>query len=536
KAKQLQQSDALFPRAAKALREGQRAEAALERALAASRQAAEEYQRRFEGWMRAQAGVLAERLQPLKPCPVCGSLHHPSPARRDDGAPDEAQVKQAQNRRDAAEAQASAAAAEAARARQAICQARASVAEAVDLPEMRDWCAERGRTMPDVGRWRAASEENALEVMDGADFDERTLLELQALCRAFAAELERGAREDQSAAERAEAARRGAETRLEQAKAAQKELERQLELQTRLLRQAEVAFKNAIAQQGFISGRDYRDACAPEADAARWQRQLEEFDGQLALLTHSVTEKRQKWQGVEAVDTQAARGVLQGMDDTCQRLDREIRQLELLHAKNGDYARQLAACRVELDRAQAEYAVLDDLWRTAQGGVAGASKITFENYILQYYFRRVVAAANRRLTRMSDGRFYLADQNRAGEGNRRTGLDLDVMDNQTGRQRDVHTLSGGESFLASLSLALGFSDVVQSSAGGIRLDTLFIDEGFGTLDDETLSRAIGVLQNLADGNCLVGIISHVNALKQRIDRRLTIEKRPDGSHIRQEEA
>lgn len=633
-ARQLREADALFPRAVRAQAERRKAAEALERALAQRQRAAEEYLRLSEGWLRAQAGVLAEQLEKRKPCPVCGSLHHPNPARRSPDAPDEAQVKRAQQRRDAQEAEASAAAAEAARTRQAEAQALEAIARATDLPELRDWCAENGRPLPPLWRGRAPGDpaaqadggapdaegkrsaaavsgmtglpvvkkfgavgstaatrgweaENALRsaiatgsgeagnaiatgsvaatrdaigrhepenaVMAGVavrgangeneaqnatgstmETDARALAELRSACRDFAVALEQGARADQQQAAQAEAAWRGAATRLEQSRAALAELMRQMDVQTTLLRQAEVAFKNAIAQQNFISGKDYRAACAPATDVEKWKEQLDEFDGRLRLLRHSVAEKQQRWQGVELVDTQAARGVLQGLDDARQRLEREIRQKELLHSKNTDYARQLAECIAALKKAQAEYAVLDDLARTAQGGIAGAAKITFENYILQYYFRRVVAAANRRLTRMSDGRFYLAGQSGAGEGNRRTGLDLDVMDNQTGRQRDVHTLSGGESFLASLSLALGFSDVVQSSAGGIRLDTLFIDEGFGTLDDETLSRAVSVLQSLADGNCLVGIISHVGALKQRIDRRLTIEKRPGGSHIRQE--
>lgn len=630
-ARQLREADALFPQAARAQADRQKAAEALERALAQRQRAAEEYLRLSEGWLRAQAGVLAEQLEKHRPCPVCGSLHHPNPARRSPDAPDEAQVKRAQQQRDAREAEASAAAAEAARTRQAEAQALEAIARATDLPELRDWCVENGRALPLLWRGRIpedpaaqaadagmavarrpgssapeaanAGDGRSMEATNGANgiFGEKknvaadsmaatggskaesagtagfmtcqatgghgaedasdsvaatrgatseneaqnatgstmetnacALAELRSACRDFAVALEQGARADQQQAAQAEAAWRGAATRLEQSRAALAELVRQTDVQTMLLRQAEVAFRNAIAQQNFISGKDYRAAYAPAADVEQWKRQLDEFDGQLRLLRHSVAEKQQRWQGVELVDTQAARGVLQGLDDARQRLEREIRQKELLHSKNGDYARQLAECISALERAQGEYAVLDDLARTAQGGVAGAAKITFENYILQYYFRRVVAAANRRLTRMSDGRFYLAGQSGAGEGNRRTGLDLDVMDNQTGRQRDVHTLSGGESFLASLSLALGFSDVVQSSAGGIRLDTLFIDEGFGTLDDETLSRAIGVLQSLADGNCLVGIISHVGALKQRIDRRLTIEKRPGGSHIRQE--
>lgn len=515
-AEQLKKAEAQFPGVLQAQRVRQRAAIALERALAERRQASAEYLRLSEAWMRAQAGVLAETLEEGQPCPVCGSRNHPAPAQRSADSPDEAQVKQAEQRRNGSEAQATRATAESERARTEAEQLQARLKQAIDIPEMRDWCFGAGEVLPETLA------------------DESALRQALRLCRSCAAELKQGAEMDQRAADAVERAYREENQRLDRAGAELEQLKKRLDEQTRRLRQAEAAFQAAIGQQGFTGGKDYREALAPEAEVDRWKRQLDEFDGNLRLAVHSADEKREKWLGVEWVDTQAVRTTLQGLDDACRRLEREAREMQVSQEKNEGYLRQLRNCQMRMEKIQTEFAVLDDLTRTAQGNVIGAAKITFENYILQYYFRRVVSAANRRLTRMSDGRFYLAGKDGGGEGNRRTGLDLDVMDNQTGRKRDVHTLSGGESFLASLSLALGFSDVVQSAAGGIRLDTLFIDEGFGTLDDETLSRAVGVLQSLADGNCLVGIISHVGALKQRIDRRIVIEKTASGSHIRQE--
>lgn len=513
---QLKQADLLFPGAETALDRRRECERRLNGALAAREQAAAEYQRISDAWMRAQAGILAQQLQEGEPCPVCGSKRHPSPAVIGENAPTEAQVKQAQANRDRREKEALAATGDAAQARAEVQRTQAQIAQALDLSAVRLWSSENGVQMPE-GEW-----------------DEDTLIGVRGICRGCAKAIFGAAKADRIAAEQAEQAYRSVQTQLEQARAAAEELLRQAESATLLLRQAEVAFKNALDNFGFISGKDYHDARATEANEKVWKAQLDEYDGRLQLLNHTVAEKREKWQGKELVDTVAVRGMLQGMDDAHKRLEAEIRRQEQLIGRNSECAGRLRQIIERMARLQAEFVQLDDLNRTVQGSIRGEEKFSFETYILQYYFRRVVSAANRRLTRMSDGRFYLTISERPGEGNKKTGLDLDVMDMQTGRLRDVHTLSGGESFLASLSLALGFSDVVQSSTGGVQMDTLFIDEGFGSLDDETLSRAIAVLQSLADGNCLVGIISHVGALKQRIDRKLIIEKRQDGSHIRQE--
>ena len=170
------------------------------------------------------------------------------------------------------------------------------------------------------------------------------------------------------------------------------------------------------------------------------------------------------------------------------------------------------------------YRWMNSLSNTANGGISDKERISFETYVQMSYFERILHRANIRLQKMTNGQYDLI--RRVDELGKRSqvGLDIDVLDHYNGTTRPVNTLSGGEQFKASLSLALGLSDEIQSSAGGVRLDTMFVDEGFGSLDSESLSLAISTLQDLTEGNRLVGIISHVEELKNRIDKQIVVEK------------
>ncbi len=151
-----------------------------------------------------------------------------------------------------------------------------------------------------------------------------------------------------------------------------------------------------------------------------------------------------------------------------------------------------------------------------------------ETYIQMTFFDRIIARANTRFMVMSGGQYELKRRKEAENNRSQTGLDLDVIDHYNGTERSVKTLSGGESFIASLSLALGLSDEIQSSAGGVKLDTMFVDEGFGSLDEDSLDQAMKALTGLAEGNRLVGIISHVSELKNRIDKQIVVTKNQTG--------
>ena len=178
----------------------------------------------------------------------------------------------------------------------------------------------------------------------------------------------------------------------------------------------------------------------------------------------------------------------------------------------------------DLIEVEKKYMWVKALSNTANGNIAGKEKIMLETYIQMNYFDRIITRANTRLMIMTDGQYDLVRRKEALNNKGQSGLDLNVIDHYNGSERSVKTLSGGESFVASLALALGLADEIQASAGGIKLDTMFVDEGFGSLDEEILSKAMKALTSLADGNRLVGIISHVGELKQKIDKQIIVKK------------
>ena len=199
---------------------------------------------------------------------------------------------------------------------------------------------------------------------------------------------------------------------------------------------------------------------------------------------------------------------------------------------NDTIAQNITKADAERRRLEKEYLVIMNLSKTANGELAGQQKLAFEQFVQASYFNQIIAEANKRLAIMTNSRYELLRKENATDNRSQSGLDLDVLDNYTGKVRTVKSLSGGESFKASLTLALGLSDVIQSYAGGVEIDTMFIDEGFGALDAESLEQAIVTLHGLTAGNRLVGIISHVSELKDRIDKKILIQKDMAGSTIK----
>ena len=183
---------------------------------------------------------------------------------------------------------------------------------------------------------------------------------------------------------------------------------------------------------------------------------------------------------------------------------------------------------VKINEVEKKLIMVRSLANTANGTIVGKSKITLETYVQMAYLDRILNRANTRLMVMSNGQYELVRKEDVRDSRSQVGLELDVVDHYNGSVRSVRTLSGGEAFKASLALALGLSEEVQCTSGGIQLDTMFIDEGFGTLDEESLENAIKILNDLGKGNRLIGIISHVNELKERIDKQIIVEKDKDG--------
>lgn len=218
-----------------------------------------------------------------------------------------------------------------------------------------------------------------------------------------------------------------------------------------------------------------------------------------------------------------------------ERREELLRAQKVLHARitaNRQALEHMEQRSAELQKLEEKWAFVQSLSNTANGNLVGKEKIMLETYIQMTYFDRIIRRANLRFLVMTGGQYELKRRREASGSRSQSGLELDVIDHYNGTERSVRTLSGGESFQASLSLALGLSDEVQSSAGGIRLDTMFVDEGFGSLDEESLQQAVRALSSLTEGNRLVGIISHVGELKEKIDRQILVKKdREGGSRV-----
>ena len=247
------------------------------------------------------------------------------------------------------------------------------------------------------------------------------------------------------------------------------------------------------------------------------------------IRTRSAAEqlKRQLEAGPE-IDAEAETARQALATQQRQTLRQQKQQCDSRIAANAPALKSIHQRQAELIALEARYAWVRALSNTANGNLPGKEKIMLETYIQMTYFDQILRRANLRLLVMTDGQYELVRRTEAENNRSQSGLELDVIDHWGGGQRSVKTLSGGESFLASLALALGLSDVIQSCSGGVRLDTMFVDEGFGSLDEDALNQAMKALVSLTEGNRLVGIISHVGELKSRIDRQILVTKAPSG--------
>ena len=252
----------------------------------------------------------------------------------------------------------------------------------------------------------------------------------------------------------------------------------------------------------------------------------------LTQLDAKIESMEKLLSGSAAVDAAAQRAAAAEINTRKAGLQAAQRAVHVrLDANRASLAHLLEKER-ELSGLEEEFTWVKTLSSTVNGALSGKEKVDLETYIQMTFFDRILRRANRRLMVMSDGQYELKRRAAAGDNRSRSGLELDVVDHYNGSERSVKSLSGGESFKASLSLALGLSDEIQSAAGGIRLDTMFVDEGFGSLDETSLQQAIRALSDLAEGSRLVGIISHVSELKERIDKQVVVTKdRTGGSRV-----
>lgn len=464
-----------------------------------------EYNQIYIAFFNEQAGIIADELKDGEPCPVCGSTSHPNLARKSENAPSQADVESAQKLAKKAQEKAD---------------------------KARDTASALKSRFDEI----AANVKSAAKKLFGTDdnvFDDYNS-NINALKKEYDCTL---------------ALLKTANEKLDLYKKLDKEIPKIQEKQKSLLDEISKFNTQKASDEAFISENTKRvtsiksELDFESADLAK--DKLKEYTNLSSDIKNAIEKSKNDFDDIKSkYDTQ------KGTKASLENALKEFKEIDLAslnekslklneYKKDVDKTAKSLYSRIESNKLLVDnisekrdilkgyddkYVWLKALSKTANGDISGKEKITLETFVQMTYFDSIIRKANIRLLTMSDGQYELVRRSDAETLKKNEGLALDVIDHFNGSSRSVSTLSGGESFMASLCLALGLSDEIQSSNGGIKLDTMFVDEGFGSLDGEALDRALSALTSLSQGNRLVGIISHVDALCDRIDNKIVITK------------
>lgn len=475
------------------------------------------YEEKNRIFIEEQVGIIAEKLQEGEPCPVCGSLEHPKKACLSEEAVTQQEVEQAKRQREQAD---------------------------ILLNQKKEVYQEK--------RGQAEKEQSLLNQEAQRIFDRKLeteeILQQRVQCKAEyeAVRKQRSAAEEQK--KTCETYRKQQEKLLEEQEKLTQEREDAakscflLQAEQKTARETqenieqELPYKTEQELQENLQKTEQKKT-ELEQQKETLEKQVQELQqsqakeqGTLVTLEEHFSKRKEELSGKERIDTEK-------LEETARKLAAEIKQLEQQkiliagkESRNQQAQENLEQLYKERSVLEKKYEVINHLDRTANGNLNQQARLDLQTYVQRRYFKYIVAEANRRLVKMSDSQFILRCRDMENLGKRgEVGLDLDVYDLVTDKVRDVKTLSGGESFMAALAMALGMADIIQRMAGKVHLDTMFIDEGFGSLDEESRSKAIGILTELAGNSRLVGIISHVTELKEQIDRKLVVSKNEKGS-------
>jgi len=537
-------------------------------------------------YLKGQAGVLSEKLQEGRPCPVCGSLSHPAPAVKTGDIPSDEDIKEATEKNREAQSKynkllgtfnASLGESNALKTNVESLKAQLgdeyrNEASGLDSEALTQFVSEKLKELKREIDTLAAEIERAQEQKDKEEelskalegkegSTEKNQEELENLTSALSkAEIslsaetsildaikyelpegvdsveklnkemetvEKEIRKMKEALEEAEEKANNARTEEGKATTAVKSAGKNLEEAVSELEKAEERFKRDVESAGFAGLEDYAAHKMTQLQAEDLEKDINEFSGNLKAATESLLAAEKEIENLKKADLKELQGYLENIKEERDRQNVEKTEIYARISHNGTILDSIKEAGKSLSKIEEEYRVVGHLANMARG--LNQEKITFERFVLAAFFDDIIIAANQRFNKMTGSRYMMGRKVDKSKGNAQSGLEIEVMDNYTGRSRHIKTLSGGESFKASLSLALGLADVVQSYAGGISLDTMFVDEGFGTLDPESLDGAVEALVDLQSTGRLVGIISHVPELKERIDARLEITPGREGS-------
>lgn len=476
------------------------AERLQEKMLAAEKKAAEDKKNwlcRNRIFMEGQAFVLAEKLTDGQPCPVCGSLSHPAPAAAGEDRITEKDVKDAERQMHLSED-----------AEKKI-RREAEAYQAKELAAAKESADKAMTVLSELEKNLPAAYRDSLAL-------EKEIKDLETRISSFEKSLEQ-----------AEEKRKNAETIYQALKEQKELLEKQAGEFLKVSEEKNRILKIKVAEAGFTDW----------FECSRYMKevpQLEAYENDLKIYDQSVHAEEEKIKGEKEKTVGKTKPDMNDWNEKRMKLlesmkgfaaEKAEKETEL--KKQKETLKKLYQLKETQKEISEKYSLVAHLWEIAQGKETG---INLERFVLGALLDAVTEKANLRLMEMSGNRYeLLRKRGERSDGRKKAGLDLEVFDGNTGRARPAATLSGGETFLASLSLALGLADVVQEYAGGVHLDAMFIDEGFGSLDSESLDLAMKTLQELKGQNRLIGLISHVGGLEERIPAKLRVTKTQTGS-------
>ena len=526
-------------------------------------------------FLREQAGFLAAELTEGMECPVCGSVHHPHKAMLTGNAPTEAEWKQKQAEQEAAAQKRQDLSEKGKAEKEKLLLLKKNLHEGCEnllltvesLSEERMTAAEDCQTqqrelaekkkMIDRLEKRIPEKENLKQKLDVREAQilakEKEITEEQAIYQQkqgeyallkeqtgalSAAEIDqtivlllnmlRAAEQEEMTLYESWEKTRGEKERfaalLEQAKT-------EICSAEQTVSDTEAQLEKILAQCDFESIKEYHTVLVERVVLEKMEQNNRQFFSELALLKQKADTMEEQCKHRERQDLAALEKQKQTLNDEKETVKKDADRLKQDIAVFENLLRQVKQEVTLRQKAVREYLPIMELSRTANGELAGKEKIAFEQFVQGFYFQKILQAANLRLKDMTEGRYLLLHAQKAANKRSQAGLEVEVLDHYTGKARSVRSLSGGEAFKASLCLALGLSDVIQAHAGGVRIDAMFIDEGFGSLDDRSREQAVEVLQKLSYGDRLVGIISHVSELKETIDKKIIVKKGSAGSTV-----
>lgn len=477
--------------------------------------AKQDYDAKYHAYISEQAGILAETLENGQPCPVCGSVHHPSPAQKSAKAPSKSELDKSKKSFESADEKMTAAqtkkesiAAVAKEKKQALMKQASEFLSVEQFEEIPAAAAAKNQELTN-----AETALNARKSLLAKQIKQKS--EIEKMIPELESSIEETSRKlsdcnEESSAKKAEM---DAAEKHCAALAAKLTFSSESEAKEEITRKK--TQKQALEKAISDAAKAYQDCCSS----------LQKYEGAISEAKKNLADRP-----IEDYDKLSREK--SALQTEVSALRQQDSALSTRLSVNREIINQLRNALKKREDLEQKRKCIEPLSRTANGNVTAKEKMQLDTYAMIALYERIIYRANLRYIDMT-GRQYELRRREESDGNTKSGLGLNVFDYHSGTERNVTTLSGGETFVASLALALGLSDEIQSSAGGICLDSMFVDEGFGTLDSDLLERSMKALNSLTEGNRLVGIISHVDYLKDRIDQKIVIEKHESqGSTIR----